>query len=183
MGFKKALRSLVPSSALSLYHLTLANFGALLYRHPSRKLLVLAVTGTKGKSSTTEMLNSILEEAGYTTALLNSIRIKTAADSKANTMRMSMPGRFFIQKFLAGAVRAKCTVAILEMTSEGARQYRHRGIGLDALIFTNLAPEHIESHGSYAAYADAKFGIGKQLARSHKRPRIMLRVRATSRFL
>jgi UDP-N-acetylmuramoyl-L-alanyl-D-glutamate--2,6-diaminopimelate ligase len=60
------------------------------------------------------------------------------------------------------------------MTSEGARQYRHRGIELNALIFTNLAPEHIESHGSFAAYADAKLEIGKQLARSRKRPRIMV---------
>ena len=86
---------------------------------------------------------------------------------------MSMPGRFFIQDFLARAVAAECKVAILEMTSEGARQFRHRGIALDALVFTNLAPEHIESHGSLEAYAEAKFEIGRQLARSAKRPRIM----------
>jgi UDP-N-acetylmuramoyl-L-alanyl-D-glutamate--2,6-diaminopimelate ligase len=167
------LRRLVPAPLLSSYHFLLAHFGSILYGHPSRKLLVIAVTGTKGKSSTTEMLNAILEESGRKTALLNSIRIKVGADSEANTMRMSMPGRFFIQKFLARAVRAKCDAAILEMTSEGARQYRHRAIELDALVFTNLAPEHIESHGSYEAYADAKFEIGKQLARSGKRPRIV----------
>lgn len=120
------------------------------------------------------MVNIILEEAGHKTALLNSIRIKVDNSSVANTMRMSMPGRFYIQDFLARAVRAGCTVAILEMTSEGARQHRHRGIELDALIFTNLAPEHIESHGSYTAYADAKFSIGESLARSPKRPRIMV---------
>jgi UDP-N-acetylmuramoyl-L-alanyl-D-glutamate--2,6-diaminopimelate ligase len=62
----------------------------------------------------------------------------------------------------------------LEITSEGARQNRHRFLDLDALIFTNLAPEHIESHGSLQAYADAKFSIGLQLARSAKRPRIMV---------
>jgi UDP-N-acetylmuramoyl-L-alanyl-D-glutamate--2,6-diaminopimelate ligase len=60
------------------------------------------------------------------------------------------------------------------MTSEGARQYRHRAIALDGLIFTNLAPEHIESHGSLEAYADAKFDIGRQLVRSSKRPRIIV---------
>ena len=148
--------------------------GAFIYRYPSRHLIVLAVTGTKGKSSTTEMLNAILEAAGHKTALLNSIRIKKADASLPNTMRMSMPGRFFIQRFLRQAVDAHCTVVIIEMTSEGARQYRHRAIDLDGLIFTNLAPEHIESHGSLQAYADAKFEIGRQLARSCKRPRIIV---------
>ena len=171
---KQFVRSLTPSSLLSLYHLFLAYFGAWMYGYPSRSLTVIAVTGTKGKSSTTEMLNAIFEAAGHKTALLNSIRIKTAQYSVPNAMRMSMPGRFFIQNFLRDAVGQKCTVAILEMTSEGARQHRHRAIDLDALVFTNLAPEHIESHGSYEAYADTKFEIGKQLVRSRKRPRIIV---------
>ena len=164
----------MPAPLLSLYHYLLAEFGALAFGFPSRKLLIVAVTGTKGKSSTTEMVNAILEEAGYKTALLNSIRVKIGKDSKPNLMRMSMPGRFFIQRFLRDALRTGCTAAVLEMTSEGARQHRHRGIELDALIFTNLAPEHIESHGSYEAYADAKFEIGRQLARSRKRARIIV---------
>jgi UDP-N-acetylmuramoyl-L-alanyl-D-glutamate--2,6-diaminopimelate ligase len=173
-SIKQFLRALIPAPLLSLYHYLLAEFGALIFGFPSRKLLVIAVTGTKGKSSTTEMLNSILEEAGHKTSLLNSIRIKLGDNSQPNLMRMSMPGRFFIQRFLRDAVSLGCTAAILEMTSEGARQYRHRGIDLDALVFTNLAPEHIESHGSLEAYADAKFEIGRQLARSRKQPRIMV---------
>jgi UDP-N-acetylmuramoyl-L-alanyl-D-glutamate--2,6-diaminopimelate ligase len=159
---------------LPLYHVTLAHFGALLYGFPSKKMLVIAVTGTKGKSSTSEMIAAILAEAGYKTALLNSIRIKSGDESKPNTMRMSMPGRMYIQRFLAKSLRHGCTAAVLEMTSEGARQYRHRGIALDALVFTNLAPEHIESHGSYEAYADAKFSIGRALAKSSKRPRAIV---------
>lgn len=158
----------------SIYHFALAMFGAFLYGYPSQKILLIGVTGTKGKTSTVEMLSAILEEAGYTTAVLNSIRIKIAADSTSNEMRMSMPGRFYIQRFLSKALRAQCSAAIIEMTSEGARQYRHRGVALDALIFTNLAPEHIESHGSYEKYADAKFELGLQLARSSKRPRIIV---------
>ncbi len=171
---KQALRAIVPHPFVNLYHLALAFLGALVCGFPSRKLSVIAVTGTKGKSSTTEMLNAIFEEAGYKTAVLNSIRIKVADSSEKNEMRMSMPGRFFIQQFLRDAVSAGCTMAILEMTSEGARQHRHRVIELDALVFTNLAPEHIESHGSYEAYADAKFEIGRQLVRSRKRPRIVV---------
>lgn len=173
-SLKRAIRSAVPPKLLSAYHLSVALLGALLYGFPSKKLIVIGVTGTKGKSSTTEMLSSIFEAAGYPSAVLNSIRIKIASVAKPNTMRMSMPGRFFIQRFLARAVEARCRVAILEETSEGARQFRHRGIDLDALVFTNLAPEHIESHGSLDAYIDAKLELGSQLVRSSKRPRIMV---------
>ena len=171
---KENLRRITPPALVRGYHFSIAILGALLYSFPSSRLIVIAVTGTKGKSSTSEMINAIFEEAGYKTALLDSIRFKIADDSRPNELRMSMPGRFFIQNFLAKALGAGCSVAILEMTSEGARQYRHRGIALDALVFTNLAPEHIESHGSLEAYAAAKYEIGLQLARSGKRPRVMV---------
>ena len=174
---KNIVTAIVPASvlrpALSVYHLLLAWLGASVYGHPSRHLVLIGVTGTKGKTTVTEMLSAIFEEAGQKTALLNSIRLKVAGITRSNTGR-SMPGRLFIQRFLDQAVRANCTVAIVEMTSEGARQHRHRFLEMDALVFTNLAPEHIESHGSYAAYANAKFDIGRALARSRKRPRIMV---------
>jgi len=158
----------------STYHFCISLLAALLYQFPSRKLIVIGVTGTKGKSSTLEYLNSIFETAGMKTALLGTIRRKVDADSRPNLTRMTMPGRFAIQKFLDEASRVGCEIAFLEMTSEGARQYRHRFIDLDALLFINLAPEHIESHGSLQAYADAKFELGKQLVRSQKRPRYIV---------
>lgn len=177
-AFKELIRKIVPSPilarALSAHHFALAALAALVCGFPSSKLTVIGVTGTKGKSSTIEFLDSIFEAAGHKTALLNSIRIKIDAESEKNTVGRSMPGRFFIQRFLERAVEADCTVAIIEMTSEGARQHRHRFIELDALVFTNLAPEHIESHGSLEAYADAKFELAKQLTRSRKRPRYMI---------
>lgn len=172
-GWKRAIRKLIPPQALSAYHFALAYLGALIYRFPSRRLIVIGVTGTNGKSSTTEFLNAIFEEAGRKTALSNSIRWKVGETSGASAGR-SMPGRFFIQRLLRRAVSAGCSAAIIEMTSEGVKQHRHRAIALDCLVFLNLAPEHIESHGSLEAYADAKFEIGKQLARSPKRPRVMV---------
>ena len=177
-SFKNILGTIVPAPlwarALSSYHLLVALLGTLVYGFPSRRLIVVGVTGTKGKSSTTEMISSICEAHGWRIALLNSIRIKIDNESQANTMRMSMPGRFFIQSFLSRAIRAGCQIAIIEMTSEGARQHRARGINMDALVFLNLAPEHIESHGSLQAYADAKYALGLQLMRSHKRPRTIV---------
>lgn len=156
------------------YHFLLALSGAVIYNFPSRNIKVVMVTGTKGKSSTVEVVNAILEEAGYKTSLAGTVRFKIGDESRANKYKMTIPGRFFVQKFLRDAVTAKCDYAILEMTSEGAKQYRHRFIDSDALLFTNLSPEHIESHGSYEKYVRAKLSIALALAKSNKPRKILV---------
>lgn len=171
---KTVIKAVTPDIILSAYHFALAFLAALLYQFPSKKIAVVAVTGTKGKSSTIEFLNAIAEAAGVQSALASTIRFKIGDDSEPNLKRQTQPGRFFLQSFLAKAASAGCQIAFIEMTSEGARQHRHRFVHLDALAFINLAPEHIESHGSLEAYQDAKFELGLQLARSKKRPRFMV---------
>ena len=156
------------------YHMSMSFLAAMWYRFPSKEIAVIGVTGTKGKSSTVEILSAILEEAGYVTAISNTIRSKIAGDSVRNLYKMSMPGRFFIQRFLRQAVRRGCHYVILEMTSQGALMYRHRWIDLDALIFTNLSPEHIEAHGSYDNYADAKLSIARTMEKSCKDERTLI---------
>jgi len=155
-AIKRLIKKIVPSSLIDRYHFFWALFGALLYRFPSRKIKVIGVTGTNGKTTTTEMIAKIFEEAGYKTALLNSIRFKIGKKEKLNKMRMTMPGRFFIQRFLKKAVNAGCKFAILEVTSEGIKQYRHQFINFDTAVITNLAPEHIEAHGGFENYKRTK---------------------------
>jgi UDP-N-acetylmuramoyl-L-alanyl-D-glutamate--2,6-diaminopimelate ligase len=171
---KAHLKRYIPKSLFRTYHFTLALLGAIIYRFPSRNLIVIGVTGTKGKTSTTEILNNILEASGVKTAVLGTLRFKVGEHNERNLRKMTMPGRFFVQKFLRDAINAHCTHAIIEMTSEGAVQFRQRFIDMDALIFTNLAPEHIESHGSYEAYRDAKLMIAATLAHSSKPRRFMV---------
>jgi UDP-N-acetylmuramoyl-L-alanyl-D-glutamate--2,6-diaminopimelate ligase len=171
---KKFLRSLIPSPILSAYHYTLAIAGAVVYGFPSNKLIVIGVTGTKGKSTTTEIIAAILKEAGHEVAVASTIRFSIGHETEANLFKMTMPGRFFLQRFLRKAVSKGATHAVVEMTSEGARQYRHKGISLNALVFTNLAPEHIESHGSFEKYKEAKLSLAKHLESSSKRPRYMV---------
>ena len=172
----KLLKKIIPKFIFNffqpVYHYGLAFLGALIYRFPSRKLIVIGITGTKGKTTTTELVNSILESAGYKTALQSTLRFKIGEKEKRNLFKMSMPGRFFMQNFLQDAAKAGCTHAILEMTSEGAKQFRHKFIYPDALIFTNLAPEHIESHGSYQNYLRAKLNIAREL--ENKKERVMV---------
>ena len=163
---KKLIPTPIFRTCQPTYHFLLAYIGAIFYGFPARKMFVIGVTGTKGKSSTVELINTILEEAGYKTALAGTIRFKVGAESRPNLYKMSMPGRFFIQKFLSDAHKVGCTHVVLEITSEAARQFRSRGIDLDMLVFTNLSPEHIESHGSFEKYRDAKRSIGRTLADS-----------------
>jgi len=167
------IRRMIPSKIFAFfqpaYHLSLSFLSALWYRFPSKKITVIAITGTKGKSSTTEILNAILEEAGYKTALSNTIRCKVDNSSYRNLHKMSMPGRFFLQGLLRRAVNEKCDYFILETTSQGALLYRHHFIEFDTFVFTNLRPEHIEAHGSYEKYAKAKVSICESLKNSRKK--------------
>jgi len=174
----RLIKKLIPKRLFSAlqpsYHYSLAFLGAVRYGFPSRKITVIGVTGTKGKSSVTEFLNSILESGGKKTAMVNGIRFKIGEKSRPNLFKMTMPGRMFIQKKLREAVNAKCEYFILEITSEGAKQFRNKFIDLDGLIFTNLSPEHIESHGSYEKYRDAKLSIAHALENSPKKNRFIV---------
>ncbi len=171
---KSIIKKVLPSFVIYAYHYSLALIASVIYGFPSRKIKVVGVTGTKGKSSTIEYLNAIFEKAGYTTAISSTIHFKVGDNIKENKFKMTMPGRFFIQKFIKQAVDSNCDIVFIEMTSEGAKLFRHKFIALDALIFTNLSKEHIESHGSYDAYKQAKLKLGKSLEQSPKRPRFMI---------
>ncbi len=174
----RIIKKFIPRNIFSffqpVYHYLFAILAALVYRFPSRKIKVVAITGTKGKTSTAEIVNAILEEAGYKTALAGTLRFKIGDEEERNLYKMTIPGRFFVQRLLRRAVTEKCDWAIIEMTSEGARQFRHKFINFDALIFTNLSPEHIESHGSFENYKNAKLSIARAIASSPKRPRIIV---------
>lgn len=159
---------------LAPYHYAWVLFSTLWYRHPARRLTVVGITGTKGKSSVAEMLYTILTAAGHKTALAGTIHFAIGAEFRPNLFKMTLPGRGFIQKFLAEALQKDCTHAVVEITSEATLQYRNFGLDLDALIFTNLQKEHIESHGSYEKYFKAKLSIGESLVHSPKRPRTLV---------
>jgi UDP-N-acetylmuramoyl-L-alanyl-D-glutamate--2,6-diaminopimelate ligase len=154
---------------MPFYHLLWAAAGVLWYGDPSRGMVVIGVTGTKGKSSVVYLLARSLEREGVATAALSSIEIKVGEDIRPNTTKMTMPGRLFVWQFLARAKQAGCKYAIIEVTSQGILQHRHRFINFDTMVFTNLQREHIEAHGSYAAYRDAKLAPFRAIAHNKRK--------------
>lgn len=173
---------------LSPYHYFWAFVSALFLGFPGKKLKVIGVTGTKGKSTVVELTNKILEEAGFKTAFLSSISIKIGENLKTNYFKMTMPGRWHVQKFLKNAKKAKCEYVVLEITSEGILQHRQKFIDFEAVVFTGISPEHIERHGSFEKYKAAKMKLFKENQKIHilnlddKKIEEFLKPRAESKY-
>lgn len=174
----RVLKKVVPESIVRplrpLYHRVLSFLMTLAYGFPARKLTVIGITGTKGKSTTAEMVFAILRAAGYKTALISTIRFAIEDTSEPNRYKMTLQGRGFAQAFMRKALAAGCTHLVIEVTSESVLQYRHWFLDLDGLIVTNLQKEHIESHGSFEKYVAAKRVIVDTLARSPKKARTLV---------
>lgn len=174
----KTLRKIIPTSLFKLfqpiYHFLLAFISALVYNNPSREIKVVAVTGTKGKTSVTEMIEKILSKAGYKTALLNTYQFKIGDEHERNMFKMSTPGRGFVQRFIRRAVDNECDWVIMELTSQAVLLNRHRFLELDALVFTNISPEHIEAHGSFEHYLEAKLKLADLLKNSSKEEKMLV---------
>ncbi|GIW67251.1 MAG: UDP-N-acetylmuramyl-tripeptide synthetase [Candidatus Parcubacteria bacterium] len=163
------LRKITPKPILYLYHYFLAFVFAVLNGFPSKKIVVIGITGTKGKSTVTYLVYYLLKNLGIKAALSSSEFFFIDDKKIENKSRLTMPGRGFLQKFLKQAVENKCEVAVLEVTSEGLAQSRHAFIDFDIAVFLNLHPEHIEHHGSYEAYRNAKGKLFKALEKSKVR--------------
>ncbi|MFW5888635.1 MAG: Mur ligase family protein, partial [Patescibacteria group bacterium] len=139
-----------------IYHFFLSRLSAVIYRHPSEKLIVIGITGTTGKTTSVYLTAKMLEEAGYRVGYTSTAMFSDGKKEWLNDKKMTMPGRFFTQKMLKRMLANKCRYAIIESTSEGMRQFRHRFINYDIVVFTGLYPEHIESHGGFENYKKAK---------------------------
>lgn len=151
------------------YHFCWALLSILVYGLPSRKLKVIGVTGTDGKTTTTTLIRAGLISAGYKVAMLNGLEFSLPSKSWKNTSDNSTPGRFAIRKFLKQAVKEDCDVVVLEVTSWGLEQFRVFGVAFDVAVITNFAHEHLDLHGSLQRYRAMKGKLFKCLQSKRKR--------------
>jgi len=153
---KKLLKKIIPPPWLLFYHKALAVLSDFFYFSPSRKMIVIGVTGTNGKTTVCHLIRDILEAAGFKVGMTTSIDFQDGKKFLENNTKQGMPGRFALRKFLARMVKNNCEYAVIETTSEGIKQFRHYKIDYRVAVFTNLTRDHIESHGSFEAYRKAK---------------------------
>jgi len=163
------IKKLIPKKIFKFfqppYHYVLAFLGALIYGFPSKKLYIIGVTGTKGKTTTSNLIHHILNSAGFKTGLTTTVNFKIGDKEWQNNFKQTMLGRFGLQKLLAQMVKDGCKYAVVETSSEGILQYRHKFIDYNAAVFVNLSPEHLERHGGFENYRDEKVKLFEKVAK------------------
>lgn len=124
------------------------------YDFPSKKLSMVAITGTNGKTTTSYMFRHIINTLGGACGLLGTIEYDTGAYTRQATL--TTPDLLTTQKLLSEMVRHGCTHAVLEASSHGLQQNRLEGCSIDVGVFTNLTQDHLDFHANMDAYAAAK---------------------------
>ncbi len=154
---RKYIKNIFGENIFIKYHYCLAILASNIYGNPSKKMYVVAVTGTKGKTSTLNFMWHVLTAGGHKVGLISTANIKIGTEEKMNWYHMTMPGRFLLQKLLREMSDAGCDIVLVEATSEGIKMARHVGLYYDVAVFTNIFPEHLKSHGnSFEEYRNTK---------------------------
>ncbi len=156
---------LVPDSRQALAHLAAAFYG-----HPARKLRVIGVTGTDGKTTTVELIRSILAAAGRKTGMISTVEAVIGDEHYETGLHVTTPDALQVQGFLAQMVAAGTEYAVLEATSHGLAQHRVTACDFDVAVVTNITHEHLDYHKTYEDYREAKARLFRDLARSFRKP-------------
>ena len=133
------------------------------YGDPSREMGVVGITGTDGKTTTSFLAAAVLEAAGISTGLLTTAELKIGELRSANPEHVTTPEAPQLQRALRAMVDAGNRAAIVETTSHGLALDRVGGVAYDVAIFTNLTHEHLELHGTFEAYREAKLSLFRRL--------------------
>jgi len=139
----------------------LAELSSAALGRPSKKLKIVGITGTKGKTSTAFLIEHILKASGFKTALIGSVKNKLL--DRAVESRLTTPGSDYLQMFFAEAVKAGVEYVVMEVSSHALSLHRVHGVSFAAVGFTNLAPEHMDFYPTLTEYFLAKSKIFEQV--------------------
>lgn len=138
--------------------------------HPSRRMGVIGVTGTDGKTTTSSIIHNILKAAGLKVSLLTTVRAQIGAEMLDTGLHTTTPDAPELQVLLRRMAEANSEWAILETTSHGLSQWRVAGVAYDIAVFTNITHEHLDEHGDYDGYVAAKARLLTLLEQSEEKP-------------
>ena len=127
---------------------------AALHGNPSHRMKMVGVTGTSGKTTTTYLIERILQEAGHRVGVIGTINFRVGDEVLPSTH--TTPGSPELQQLLADMVAKGCTAVVMEVSSHALKQHRTAGIAFDAVVFNNLSPEHLDFHPDMEDYYQSK---------------------------
>jgi len=166
----------VPDSRQALAHFSAAYFG-----FPSRKLTVIGVSGTDGKTTTASLIFNILKEAGIRAGMISTVNAVIGSQTLDTGFHVTTPDAQDVQRYLAQMVSSGMSHAVLEATSHGLAQHRVEGCEFDVGVVTNITHEHLDYHGSYEAYRSAKARLFDLIASKHDKDFQNLRLAVLNR--
>lgn len=140
----------------NLYHWGVSWGYAIVYGLPARKLKVIGVTGTDGKTTTCHLLYEMLKQAGISVALISTVGAFIKGEEIDTGFHVTTPDAKFLQPLLKKMVNRGVSYVILEVTSHGLDQNRLVGIGFYIGVITNVSHEHLDYHGTISKYRQAK---------------------------
>lgn len=146
-------------NAKNIYHLIVAIIANVLYGFPGKKLTVIGVTGTDGKTTTTSLIYHILKENGYPASLISTVGAVIHGKTSDIGFHVTNPSSLPLQRFISQVVARKDKYLVLEVTSHGLDQNRVWGIPFEIGVLTNITHEHLDYHKTYDNYAQTKIGL------------------------
>ncbi len=144
-------------------HIALANLACAYYGYPARHLCMIGVTGTDGKTTTSNLISTILETAGHRTGLMTTANFRIGEQEWENTTRQSTLEALEVQQFLRRALDEGATHVVIEATSHGLELQRVRGCDFDIGVVTNITHEHLDFHKTIENYRRAKARLFEML--------------------
>ena len=151
-----SLKKLVPQPIRNIKHYLISMFFNSYYGYPSKKLKIIGVTGTDGKTTTATMIYKILQQSGKKTGLISTIQAKIGEKDYPLGFHVTTPNPQKLQKFLKDMVDEGLEYVVLETTSHGLDQHRVAGIKYIGAVYTNVTHEHLDYHRTYDSYLDTK---------------------------
>ncbi len=160
-------RKLIPldSSLRVTYHYLRGITAYVLSGNPARDMIVIGVTGTKGKTTTTNLIAKGLQQAGKKVAMFSTVNMMIDGNFEDNNLKMTSPSPFVLWDFLARAKEAGCTYAVVETSSHALYYHRVYGLRYDIAVMTGISQDHLDLHGTMENYVETKTRLFKNLYR------------------
>lgn len=157
----KAVKIIVPSARAALAEMSCAYFG-----YPSKKLKVVGITGTNGKTTSAYLIDAIFNAAGFKTGLIGTVETKICGNSVASSL--TTPESYELQKLFSRMLEEGVTHVVMEVSSHSIAMKRVKGVEFDCAVYTNLSHDHLDFHKTLEAYFDTKMNLFRSIGSSGK---------------